>query len=92
MKKIKNLILILALMIVPVISFAQTVNGRSLTCSNGITDVATLFNLAICMINNFIIPLIIALALLIFIWGVVQFIGNADNEEKRQKGRDFMVS
>ncbi len=30
-------------------------------------------------------------AIVIFIWGVVQFIGNADNEEKRKKGREFMI-
>lgn len=94
MKKIKHLILILALIIIPAISFAQiqtATGGGGFDCNNNITVVSDLFGLATCYISAFIIPMLISLAVLIFMWGVVQFIANADNEEKRQKGRDFMV-
>lgn len=60
-------------------------------CSNNITDLASLLNLFICLISRAIVPLLFAVAILVFIWGVVQFIANADNEEKRKQGRDFMV-
>jgi len=44
------------------------------------------------IINNSIIPLIFALATVMFIWGVVQFfILNADEEKKRAQGKQFMV-
>ena len=44
------------------------------------------------IINNSIIPLIFALATVMFIWGVVQFfILNADEEKKRAQGKQFMI-
>jgi hypothetical protein len=44
------------------------------------------------IINNFIIPLIFALATVAFVWGVVQFfILNADEQEKRAQGKQFMI-
>lgn len=43
------------------------------------------------IINNSIIPLIFALALAMFIWGVVQFVLNSDEEAKKEKGRQFML-
>ncbi|MBU0999078.1 pilin [Patescibacteria group bacterium] len=44
------------------------------------------------IINNSIIPLIFALATVMFVWGVVQFfILNADEEKKREQGKQFMI-
>ena len=43
------------------------------------------------IINNSIIPLIFALAVLIFVWGVVQFVINSDEEAKKAKGKQFMI-
>ena len=44
------------------------------------------------IINNSIIPLIFALATVMFVWGVVQFfIINADEEKKRAQGKQFMI-
>ena len=43
-------------------------------------------------INNILVPLVFALAFIIFIFGVFQyFIAGAANEEKRDKGRSFMI-
>ena len=50
-----------------------------------------LFDFVTCMIIRSIIPLVFGIAILIFIWGVVQFIGNGDNEEKRKEGKTFMI-
>ncbi|MEK7510911.1 MAG: pilin [Patescibacteria group bacterium] len=46
----------------------------------------------ILLIDQLLIPLIFALALLAFIWGIFNFFiaGGAD-EEKREKGKSFMV-
>ncbi len=43
------------------------------------------------IINNSIIPLIFALAVVMFVWGVVQFVINSDEEAKKEKGKQFMI-
>ena len=43
------------------------------------------------IINNAIIPLIFALAVVMFVWGVVQYVINSDEEAKKEKGRQFML-
>lgn len=44
------------------------------------------------IINGSIIPLIFAVATIMFVWGVVQFfIINADEEAKRAQGKQFMI-
>jgi zinc transporter ZupT len=44
------------------------------------------------IINNSIIPLIFAVATVMFVWGVVQyFVINADEEKKRAQGKQFMI-
>ncbi len=44
-----------------------------------------------CVIVYFVVPLIFALALVMFIWGVVQMVINPSEEAKREKGREFML-
>ncbi|OGI60558.1 hypothetical protein A2641_03430 [Candidatus Nomurabacteria bacterium RIFCSPHIGHO2_01_FULL_37_25] len=43
------------------------------------------------IINNAIIPLIFALAMVMFVWGVVQYVIKSDEEAKKQKGKQFML-
>jgi len=44
------------------------------------------------IINNSIIPLLFALALVMFVWGVIKFfIINSDEEAKRAEGKQFMI-
>ena len=42
-------------------------------------------------ILNPLIALLFAVALVMFIWGVVEFTANADNEEKRTTGRQHIL-
>jgi hypothetical protein len=45
-----------------------------------------------CIINNSVIPLIFAVAVVMFVWGVVKFfIIDADEEAKRAQGKQFMI-
>lgn len=46
---------------------------------------------ASCFLSNYVIPLLFTLAIVAFIWGVIQFYLNPDNEEKRKKGKTFIV-
>lgn len=50
-----------------------------------------LLNFGTCVINYSIIPLIFTLAIAFFVWGVVQFVINTTDEEKRAKGKQFMI-
>ncbi len=102
MKKLFAYILAFVIVITPLVGLAQLqpVAGQDpmplqpvqgVDCNNNILDFTSFANLALCLINRFVIPLLFAVAILVFVWGVVQFIGNADNEEKRTQGRNFMV-
>ncbi len=46
---------------------------------------------ASCALNRFGIPILVSIELLIFIWGVVQYIMNSDSTEERAAGRKFML-
>ena len=43
------------------------------------------------ILGNSILPLLFVAALTWFIWGVLEFIRNADNQEKRKEGRSKML-
>ena len=43
-----------------------------------------------CVIATAIIPLIFTLAFLFFLWGMAQYIRNADNEKKREESKKFI--
>ena len=63
-----------------------------LTCPL-ITDpkLGDLFSYVSCIINKSVVPLIFALAVAMFVWGVVQYVINSDEEAKKAKGKQFMI-
>lgn len=68
------------------------INGTPGACSLGQSPkLGNLVDYITCLINRSIIPLIFAIAVAMFVWGVVQYVINADNEEKRKKGKQFIV-
>jgi hypothetical protein len=101
--QIKKYIFITVLLIIilfPVISFAQSQVGNnvtfntqsSLTCSLGVSPkIGDLLSYGTCIIGKSVIPLIFALAIVSFIWGVVQYVINNDEESKKAKGKQFMI-
>ena len=50
-----------------------------------------LSNYVVCIISSSVVPFIFALATMIFIWGVAQYIMGANEEAKREKGKQFMI-
>ena len=50
-----------------------------------------LLSYATCIISGAVIPLIFALAVVMFVWGVVQYVINSDEEAKKAKGKQFMI-
>ena len=43
------------------------------------------------IINDSVIPLVFAIAVVIFVWGVVHYVINSSEEAKKEKGRQFML-
>ena len=68
-------------------TIAQTAD----VCARPLTSIAELFTFASCTINRYVIPLLFTLATAGFIWGLIQYFINAENEEKRKQGKSFMV-
>ena len=59
--------------------------------SVGFTSLKNIINFVTCLIKNSVIPLLITLAVASFIWGIIQYFLNADNEEKRKKGKAYIL-
>lgn len=77
----KKLLALIAALLVPAFAFAQNIN-----------NIQTLGDTVINIINQVAVPLIFALAFIVFIWGVFNyFILGGGDEEKREKGRDLMI-
>jgi hypothetical protein len=84
----------------PVLTFAQapnvTVNYNSQQastngCDNNINSISDLFDLAICILQRSVWPLLIALSVIVFIIGVIKYIKNGDDSKAREEGRNFMI-
>ena len=78
---------VLIAIIFPITSSAAVV-GCTLGASPKLGD---LFTYVTCIISSSVIPLIFALAVAMFVWGVVQYVINSDEEAKKAKGRQFMI-
>jgi len=76
----------------PVVALAQNASRCSqFAIGGGSRDIRDI----ICRVGNIIdliIPLLILLAVLFFIWGVIQYVINTDDEEAKTKGRDRMIA
>lgn len=72
----------------PAISLADT-----LGCSLGTSNVmlGDLFKYVTCIISTSVIPLLFSLAVMLFVWGVVMYVINPGEEEKKKKGKSFML-
>lgn len=73
----------------PQLDTVVTTSGGACAVGKNLGD---FFKYITCLINSAIIPLIFALATLMFIWGVVQFfIIGANEEAKREQGKQFII-
>ena len=71
----------------PLALFAQTSGAGA-----QVSGLESLVETFIGFINNTLIPFVFALALLVFIWGLVRyFIFGGANEEKRKEGQQLML-
>ena len=68
-------------LLTPFVSFAQTINEAEVT--NVFTSVQNIIAAAL--------PLIISIAVLLFLWGLVKYMTNADDAEARASARSLMI-
>lgn len=84
-KKMKKIVYAFVMFLFPVVTFAA---GNAGFDENG----ATAFIDSIMRIISKIIPLLVAVAVLIFIWGVLKYIlAGSDDATKRTEARGFMI-
>ncbi len=80
----------LAMLFAPVAAFAQVTGAAPTRCQSGqISDIQSL----LCKFNEILgalIPFLIALGVLYFVWGVVSFV-IADDEEAKSAGRNRII-
>lgn len=55
------------------------------------TTLDCLINKVIAQIINPLIPVLIGIGLIVFFWGIIQYVLNADSEEKRSTGKQHMI-
>lgn len=72
-------------------SFASAADITNICDSANMKSIEGILNWATCLLSRTVVPLLFALAVVAFLWGVVQYYLNPGNEEKRKKGKDFIV-
>lgn len=85
--RLRKILFIISTLSLPAISSAQT--GGPI-CSTNFVTVGDIFNWATCMLSNSIVPFLFAIALVIFVYGVVKFIKESDSKQK-EEGKNFMI-
>jgi len=76
-------ILYTALSFAPMLALAQTASGSISGLSSVVTSIRTLL--------NSLIPILIALAVIYFFWGLITFIRAAGDDKKRTEGKNQML-
>lgn len=79
MKKLS--IAFLAGVLLPSIALAQSSGGNFTSIINTISNIV-----------NLIIPLLVALALLAFFWGLVRYIWKSGDEDGQKEGKNIMIA
>lgn len=60
------------------------------TC-DPITNLTSLIGFLTCILSQGVVPLLVGVAVAAFIYGIIQYFLNPDNEEKHKAGKSFMV-
>jgi len=91
----KKLFLI-GFVIISLFSFAPFASATDGLVSSGLcsganmNDVTGIVNWGSCFLLKVIIPFLFALATAAFIWGVIHYYLNPENEKEREKGKNFI--
>lgn len=98
--KIKNYLAkvsILSTFILPSIALGATTTTGTISttgvCSNSSiqNSIGDLFNFFSCILRANVVSLLITIAMIGFIWGVIQMFINPNNEEARKQGKSYVI-
>jgi hypothetical protein len=78
----KYIVVASSFLALPIVVFAQV--GKGVTILEDVAD-------SIGTLINTLTPIVVALALLYFFWGLAQYILKADDPEAKEKGKHIMV-
>ncbi len=87
--KLKSFFLpaILFFLVSPSLAFAQ---GNS-ACQYEFQSIADIFHLVGCILAVAVLPMLVTVAVVVFIVGILKYIINADEASEREQGRKFMI-
>ncbi len=60
-------------------------------CSTHLGSTVDLANFIVCVVNSYLVPLLILFAVVAFTYFVVQFIGNSADEKKREEAHKYII-
>lgn len=72
-------------------AFADVNTTKDVCKDISLDTIGHIFNWASCTLIKSIVPFLFSLATVAFIWGIIQYFLNPDNEEKRKNGKSFMI-
>lgn len=75
----------------PNVTFNSANNNSSNVCNNNLGSIKDVFDLAICILQRSVWPLLVSISVIVFIIGVIRYIKNADDSSAREEGRNFMI-
>ncbi len=75
----------------PSSTITSTIPNNSGSCPTKFVTVLDILLFLKCIISVSIIPLLFAIAISVFVWGIIKYIRNAEDSKKREEGRNFMI-
>ena len=87
MKKFISTLGVVAAGLLPLSVLAQIIGGTGVTASG--TQVTSILTQVLTVLN-IVMPIVLGLGVIYFIWGVVQYV-TAKDEEKKKEGRGIMI-
>lgn len=76
--------------VMPLVSHAQ-ITPTSCPAGSQITNLTDFINFATCILNTSILPLLVTLAVVFFLWGVTIYVINPASTAEREKGQQYMI-
>lgn len=72
---------------------ADNLNGAVSSCPGvgNIGSLTDLINFLTCTLMQAVVPLLVGLAVVFFVYGIIKFFLNPDNEEKKKEGKTFIL-
>lgn len=89
--KIKKTIILLTILFASKITFAASTCITAVSSGDQITSFCGLASLILGMLNSAVIPILVTIAIVFFIWGVIQYVINPNSSEEREKGQQYMI-